>query len=61
MISSTIDEKWNDCNFVGNIKKYDMPKKDEAKRVEILDDYDMRNGHGGRFHVFKSRFDRMEC
>ena len=58
-MSRTSDDKWRDCDFVGIIKKND--ERPEKHDVEILDDYDMRNGCRGRFHKFKTMLERMEC
>ena len=50
------EEKWNDFEFVGTIKKYENEPKAPKEPIENLDDYDMRHCFGGRFCVVKSRF-----
>ena len=59
-MSHTIDEEWNDCDFVGTIKKYDLEPKAPSEPVENLDDYDARNGFGSKMCIVKSRFNYTE-
>lgn len=54
------DEKWNECDGVGTIKKYDTTPQARDKPIENYDDYDERKKHGGRFCVVHSRLERQE-
>lgn len=54
-----MEEQWIKADFKGVIKKYDLEPKSPTE-YENLDDYDVRNGFGGRFTVVRSRFDKEE-
>ena len=53
-------ETWNECDFVGDIRKYDTTPKRPKETVENIDDYDMRREYGCRVHNVHSRLERQE-
>ena len=56
-----IEEKWHDCNWVGDIRIKDDSQKKSDKPVENIEDYDVRKKLGCKVFIKRSVFDRMEA